>query len=196
MTLVVGLMGPAGSGKSTVAAYLAKRYSGVIYSFARPLKEMVRRAFDLSHEQVYGTQDQKEKTDLRYGVSPRWLLQRIGTDGCRAVFGENFWAERCLTQISRDRPALAIIEDVRFINEAVAIHEAREVDGWVWRLECPDRQTAEVSSAHASETDWARAPYDRVVSAKISEGAQALLAAVDRTVESMPSFRAALKMGA
>src|SRR5678809_1072818 len=111
MTLVIGLAGPAGSGKSSVGAYLAEHYGAHRYAFANPLKELIRRAFDMTEAQLYGTQRDKETKDPRYNVSPRWLMTHIGTEGIRSVFGPDIWAETTLKQICEERPKFAVIED-------------------------------------------------------------------------------------
>lgn len=155
-TTIIALCGPAGSGKSTVANYLVEKYGAQRYGFAMPLKEMVKRALDLSDDQVYGTQEQKEAVDPRYLHSARWFLQRIGTEGCRAVFGEDFWTKQCIDMIRRQHQSLAVIEDMRFANEARAVLE--EPGGFVWRLWPPSDPTAaeraESAGKHASEEEW------------------------------------------
>lgn len=169
MTVIVALMGPAGSGKSSVGQYLVEHYGAKSYSFATPLKEMVKRAFDLTNEQVYGTQEQKEAIDPRYNHSARWLLQRIGTEGCRKTFGDDFWTKQTLEQIRRDAPDLAVIEDCRFVNEANAVrnftfyHPLETcTSGLVWRLDTPDRETS-ADATHASESEWLTAPFDHLI---------------------------------
>ena len=190
-TIVIGLMGPAGSGKSSVADYMVEKHGARRYSFAAPLKELVRRAFDLTHEQVWGTQEQKETIDPRYNRTPRWLLQQIGTEGCRAVLGDDIWIKTCLRQIVSDAPALAVIEDVRFKNEARAISEWTDVaaiDGYVWRLLPPTgRATTEISSTHASETQWRDAPADYEL-APIDRGLSLLFTLVDDVCRQMRLF--------
>lgn len=166
MTTIIGLMGPAGAGKSAAAAFLVDRYGARRYSLADPLKDMVKAAFDLTEAQVRGTQADKEAVDPRYGVSPRWLLQRIGTEGCRATFGADFWTRRLLERIARDAPEVAVVEDVRFINEADAIKAVDETAtgayarGVVWRLHPVGSSTSVDPGTHASETEWLRAPAD------------------------------------
>jgi hypothetical protein len=172
--IVIGLMGPAGAGKSSVADYLVENYGAKRYSFATPLKDMVSSALEFSHEQMWGTQAQKEAPDERYGgKSARWFLQRIGTEGCRKTFGENFWVERGLAQVLRDRPHVAVFDDARFITEANGIRAIgtcrskpseprfrQLVDvGYVWRLDSPDRRT-NADALHQSEREWLDAPCD------------------------------------
>jgi hypothetical protein len=155
MTLIIGLCGPQGAGKSTVADYLVKTYGAKRYSFAQPLKEIAKRTLDFSDEQVYGTQAQKDAKDPRYGFSPRWFLQRLGTEGIRSVFGSGFWAETTLGIIRKERPPIAVIDDLRFLNELAQIVVA---NGKAIRVTCPDKPVAE--STHESELGWQRMDVD------------------------------------
>lgn len=171
ITIVIGLMGPAGAGKSSIANYLAEKYGAERYSLAGPLKQFAKNALEFSDEQLYGTQAQKEAPDPRYGgKSCRWFLQRLGTEGGRKTFGEDFWTKQCLGQIQREAPALAVIDDVRFVSEALAVRGLWEAttrgydgcDGKIWRLESPDRETSD-DGTHASEREWKDAPYDFLI---------------------------------
>ncbi len=165
MTRTIGLLGPAGAGKSSVAEYLERCYGAKRYSLAGPLKEIAMRTLDLTHDQCWGTQAQKETVDPRYGFSPRWFLQRLGTEGCRAVLGDKIWTQTCLTAISRDRVDFAVIEDVRFMNEAEAIlfDTSYGRTGQVWRLVPPAQTDSIDTGTHASESEWRRAPFSREI---------------------------------
>lgn len=186
---VIAICGPAGSGKSTVADYLVHEYGATRYGFATPLKEMVKRALDFTHEQVYGTQEQKETVDPRYGHSPRWFLQRIGTDGCRKVFGAGFWVQQALDMIYRENQPLAVIEDTRFINEAEAILDDNRFVGHVWRLHPVADAESEAFAAgagkHASEEEWRELPASLEFSPG-SRGAKQLYAMVDEAMKMIP----------
>ena len=109
------------------------------YSFAAPLKEIAIGLFDLSQEQCFGTDEQKNTlTNVRWGDIPgidvakskkrkkmtaREFLQYFGTEVCRKI-KEDVWAERCLKDIYSEDPLLAIIDDCRFPNELDAVQKA------------------------------------------------------------------------
>ncbi len=189
ITTVIALCGPAGAGKTTVANYLVERYGAERYGFATPLKDMVGRALTFSYEQLYGTQEQKEAVDPRYLHSARWFLQRIGTEGCRDTFGEDFWPNMCLDAIWRQNPGLAVIEDLRFANEAQCVLNDPRVNGFVWRLHpVPDAETAARAAsagAHASEQEWATLDASLELEPQ-SRGLAELEALADAAMEMIP----------
>ena len=127
------------------------------YSFAGPLKQICTGLFDLSEDQVYGSDTNKNTktifrweempgviTDsnllkqknvkslvsdgvLRYHkpgkMSAREFLQFFGTDVCRSIH-EDVWQARLLKDIEVEEPLVAVVDDCRFPNEAVAIQES------------------------------------------------------------------------
>ncbi len=171
---IIGLLGAAGSGKSAVSNYLVDKYGARKYAFADPLKAIAQRVFDFTHEQLWGTQEQKETVDPRYGFSPRWLLQRLGTQGIREVFGPDVWWSLCLERILEDRPALAVVEDFRFVNEVegfLAINDAVKDSGepapvMIWRIESPVK-ISNADPTHASETQWSECRFTDLIAPKV-----------------------------
>jgi hypothetical protein len=150
--LVLGLLGRAGAGKSTVAKYLEEQYGFKRCLFSRPLKEFAKILYDFSDEQVYGTQEQKETVDPRWGITPREGMIRIG-DGGRNTLGKKIWIDACFNNIHEDHYARAtkplgnnemrcygayVIEDMRYPNEAEALFYHRHFHGAVIKLVCPD----------------------------------------------------------
>ncbi len=190
--VVIALCGPAGSGKSTVANYLVEKYGAQKHGFALPLKEMVRRALGFTAEQVYGTQEQKEAVDPRYGYSPRWFLQRIGTEGCRATFGDNFWTRQCLDAIVRQNQDLCVIDDMRFADEADAVLADTRIDGYVLRLHPVTDDMSKMYEAgagrHPSETEWRTLNAGLELKPK-SRGVEELLGLVDAAMTMIPRRR-------
>ena len=154
MTRVIGLIGAAGSGKSLAAEHLQNNYSAVVRALADPLKEIVGRAFSLTGDQLYGTQEQKETIDSRYNVSPRWLMQRIGTQGVRYAFGEDIWVETLLKRAKHDK--LTAVSDVRFVNEA---HLLKLEEAVLVRLVNTNR-VSNADPKHQSEVEWSLCEYD------------------------------------
>ena len=76
--ILIGLVAPKRSGKDTAANYLCSAYGFKKYNFADPLKKGVSEIFGLTYDQLNG--DDKEKIDPFWGVTPRELFQKIGTE--------------------------------------------------------------------------------------------------------------------
>lgn len=96
------LLGPMRAGKSTAASYLAEEYGFRRYSLADNLKQL--------HHTVTGSFDKDRE----------WL-QTMGAS-CRVVFGEDFWAERLVEQIAREKPDCFVVDDVRYENELAKLY--------------------------------------------------------------------------
>lgn len=155
---VIGLVGTAGSGKTTVADYLMRAHGGVFHALSRPIKQILGDMYDLSDVQLYGTQDEKEAVDPRYGVSPRDLMHRMG-DALQGAFGVSCLVERVIQKIRLGQPRLAIVEDVRRLHEAEALRNCLD-DVYLLRLPEP-----EVSRGHThpAENEWRKIKCDREI---------------------------------
>lgn len=105
------------------------------YSFADALKQTAIMLFGLSYEQVYGSEAHKMQqishlqwqnmptdTGKAGAMTVRDFLQYFGTEICRKMY-EPIWVNRCINDILREEPLLAIIDDCRFENEIKAIQE-------------------------------------------------------------------------
>lgn len=138
---VVGLVGSAGSGKSTAAAMLVKQ-GFRLCPFAKPLKDMLR-VIGLTEEEINGRHKELEHP-LLCGKSPRQAMQLLGTQWGRELIGEDFWVT-AWTGMSTGRRVVA--DDVRFPNEAEAI---RRRDGIVVRIVRPGSRGTE-HTEHMSE---------------------------------------------
>lgn len=76
--ILIGLVAPKRSGKDTAANYLCTSYGFKKYNFADPLKKGVAEIFGLTYEQLDGVY--KETVDPFWGVTPRELFQKVGTE--------------------------------------------------------------------------------------------------------------------
>lgn len=144
---IVATLGEAGSGKSTLVNLLRDRFvaagDNVVvhhYAFAGPLKRGCQHFFGLSDEQLY-TDVGKETVDPRYGVTPRRILQAVGTNlirdalpkfvpGAKSLWVGRFreFADGVVRQAQRDeqRRHVLFIDDLRFPDEATAIADVDE----------------------------------------------------------------------
>lgn len=172
--MIIGFSGYAGSGKDTAAdALIEDGYQHV--SFADALKQMAY-AID-----PYVQYSHMRNVTVRDGVRPmvvqgferlstmvdlhgwdycknkypdvRRLLQRVGTEGGRDIFGDNIWIDTAFNKIDGN----AVITDVRFKNEMQAILDR---GGFVIRIE---REGVGPRNDHPSETELSDAEFSTVV---------------------------------
>ncbi len=147
MSLVlVGVCGRKRHGKDSVGRILREQQGFRLTAFADAVKRVAMDVYGLSWEQCYGDGPEKEAPDSRWGLSPRVIMQRIGTEVGRSIHEET-WVKHTLDNIlsahnrkgfvERDDfekkfnrapssiPASKwVITDVRFPNEAQAIRDA------------------------------------------------------------------------
>lgn len=127
MRKIISLTGCAGSGKDTVANYIIKNYDNWEKdSFAGTLKDAVSVIFGWDRKMLAGEtpkdrEIREQKDDywsekLGYDVTPRNILQRLGTDCLRCHFHKNIWVDSLEKKI-RDTDKNIIITDCRFKNE-------------------------------------------------------------------------------
>lgn len=150
---ILALSGPAGSGKSTAAAYLQQRGYTLI-KFAGPLKAMCQ-AIGFTDWHIEGG-GKERPLDWLQGKSPREFMQRLGTEFGRDCIGAHFWVglwERAALDVLDDGGSV-VCDDCRFANEADAV---RKLGGVVVRL----AGRGGIAGSHESESmDW---EPDRVI---------------------------------
>jgi GTPase SAR1 family protein len=124
--MIIGLCGLAGSGKTTIAKYLVEKYGFIELSFATCLKDVVAHIFDWDRELIEGNTPEsrqwRETIDnwwsIRLGIpnlTPRFILQYIGTDIMRNYFHPDIWISHLERKI---QPNINyVITDCRFYNE-------------------------------------------------------------------------------
>jgi hypothetical protein len=129
-------------------------------AFAASLKEGIGRGvFGLSDEQLYG--EAKFTVDEFWGLTPRDILQRGGTEAMRATFGQDIWVQTVERRAAADLETSVLLSDVRFPSEVEGL---RRLGGYVVLVDRPVELVPPATSAeedqHASETsldhftDW------------------------------------------
>ncbi len=119
---LIGIAGPKGAGKSTLAEQLAMHSGFLRFSFAAPMKKMLS-ALNVPPVFLYG--DDKDKSTpcgALNGHTVRHALQTLGTEWGRNCMGADFWVEQAMWQHAQAGGVPAVYDDVRFDNEADAIH--------------------------------------------------------------------------
>ena len=158
--ILIGLTGPARSGKSSTAHHLVIEHGFEFYAFADPLRDALTAIFKLSPQNFEGAA--KEEAIAWLGRSPRQLMQLLGTEWGRHMISANLWvdlAEQHLNAIA-DASLTAphfVISDVRFENEADFIRKRGGCVIHVRRLDAPD------VNPHVSETGVAIQDNDLVL---------------------------------
>jgi len=173
---LLGIVGFIGSGKGTVGDYLVSAYGYRSMSFAHTLKDTVAAIFGWPRDLLEGNTQQGRawrdvpdpywSSKMNRDVTPRWVLQHIGTDVMRDHFIDNIWVwslEKNL--INNDQPT--VITDVRFPNE---IKMVRDLYGeLIWVRRNPEPQWIDIAienpnamsklDVHLSEYSWIGGDY-------------------------------------
>lgn len=149
--VLIGLMGFKQSGKDTFADYLVRHYGFEKHAFAEPVKKICQIMFLLTKEQLDDPK-LKETIDGRWGLTPRQMMQKVGTDMVRQVWDEDFWVKNMDMRL-RGVEGDVIISDVRFPNEAQYV---RNCGGVLVRIvsvaeERGDTHTSETSQISIQE---------------------------------------------
>lgn len=157
--VLIGIMGKKGSGKDTVSDYLVENYQFHKLAFAVPIKQVAQIMFDFTEQQLNG--EFKETIDKRWGISPREVFQKLGTEFGQfdlpkyfPTLGEkvnrNFWVERLKIEYGKlPNNSNVIVSDVRFNHE---IEEIKKMGGTIIYIERNDR-IWEKQDSHISEKE-------------------------------------------
>jgi hypothetical protein len=147
--VIFGITGQKYNGKDTVGSYLIENKNFKKFSFAEPIKDVSKLLFGFNDEQVNGKE--KETIDVKWNVTPRTIMQFIGTEMFRKMMpqvipniGEDFWVTLTMNKVNEYKNNV-VITDVRFDNEIAAI---RKNGGKIIRVVRPGIKS---TSTHESE---------------------------------------------
>jgi hypothetical protein len=162
--MIIGLSGYAQSGKDTVAEYLVEHYGYRRVAFADPIRTALYRlnpkvtiadmvGVPLSTA-VDGLGWENVKADSQ---DVRELLQRMGTEVGREMFGSDFWVHQAFTNNKVFSDDKVVFTDVRFQNE---YDQIKSYYGKVWRVE---RLGVGPANNHLSEHQLNNASFDGII---------------------------------
>jgi dephospho-CoA kinase len=160
--MIIGLSGYAQTGKDTVAEHLTLNYGYRRVAFADPIRQALYRLnpvvpvgeFQSTHlaQAVNGLGWEETK---RLSPETRRLLQVLGTEVGRDMFGPDFWVNQAMGNASKfDK---IVLTDVRYPNEYRAI---KNRDGILIRIVKPG--TGAVNE-HSSETALDNFSFDATI---------------------------------
>jgi hypothetical protein len=164
---IIGLTGPAGCGKDTVARFLCDTQGFVQIAFADPIRDGLKAMFGLGDYQL-SDPVQKEKAILLIGKSPRELMQTLGTEWGRNLINPDLWIHLAWSRIIRLGLASqnlhiggVVISDVRHEKEAAFVRER----GRLWHIYRPDGYSTLVAKTamHSSELGVGVKPGDQII---------------------------------
>lgn len=185
MKEIIGIYSPVPqSGKSTVYGIIAFQKGYVRYPFAGPLKELIVQflvKLGLTSEQaetlVY-KEKEKQVSGLPAGRTPRYLMQKFGTDFARNQVDQEIWIKMWKASVESAPSDVRgiVVDDVRFPNELKAI---RDMGGKVWKVVRPQPPQPPISqiktflfrffkwgysvNGHASEGALENETFDAVI---------------------------------
>ena len=180
--LLIGLTGPARTGKSSAANHLAQEHNFECYAFANPIREGVAAIFNLNPEDFEG--EAKEQPIAWLGRSPRQLMQLLGTEWGRHMISANLWIDlaeqnlSCMEELFSTAPGF-VISDVRFENEADFI---RKRGGTIIHL---SRADAPSVNPHLTEAGVAIQPNDLIL--QNDDGIEDLYGQIDEMLTALRS---------
>jgi len=170
---LIGLTGFIGSGKSTVGNYLVTNYGFKPASFASSLKDAASSIFrwprDLLEGDTKESREWREIPDkfwskkLERDITPRWILQHLGTDVLRNNFIDSIWIWSLEKHLGESTDNI-VITDVRFQNEVKLITESGGMLLWIQRglmpvwyndyIVDPTIMPIKYPTIHSSEFSW------------------------------------------
>ena len=152
---IIGLTGKSRVGKDTTARLIVAARGGYTYSFADPIRAMLRAGFGIDMNDPYWS-DKKEDVIPAIGKSPRELMQTLGTEWGRTLVNEHIWLTMA-KQRYVNQGAGMVIPDVRFSNEAEWV---RKMGGRIIHVK---RDLATVVKQHSSEVGMPMEDGDGVI---------------------------------
>lgn len=146
--VLIGLIGYKNAGKDTLADYLVRNHGFEKHAFADPVKQVCGIMFDLTPKQLTDPEG-KETVDERWGMTPRKMMQTVGTDMVRAQLGNDFWVRHMNARMRHKEKLKIVISDVRFPNEAEWVRQnggvlVRVIDG-TQHADCHPSETEQLS---------------------------------------------------
>ena len=195
---IIGLSGLAGAGKDTAAGILHEHFGYAPLSFAHRLKEGVASIFGYDRSMLSGNSEEsrvwRESPDKYFSdkmgkeITPRKILQIVGTECLRNGFHEDVWVMLLERELKKFENQCFVVSDVRFPNEQKML---RSLGAELWEIRPPilpewvetfkkDGKVPE--NIHVTESSWMSEKFDYCIINDISNGLIPFKQSIHRTL--------------
>lgn len=186
MKKIIAILGHIGSGKDTAAKFFIETQQFSKISFADSLKDTLSSIFLWDRHLLEGTtaesRNWRNKSDeywssvLGFKVTPRIMMQQVGTELFRNHFSTNIWSHSLTLKVHKSKTNI-VVADVRFIEEydvlkslgAVFIKIVKDIPYWEEiALKALDGDTDAINylkskNIHESEWRWLGLQPDHII---------------------------------
>lgn len=135
--MIIGISGAKRSGKTTLGDALAESLDMPHTSFAEPMRAFVAAILSITLDELERVKD--DPVDWLDGVTPRHMLETLGTEWGRDMIHPHMWIRSAMRRIN----CHGIISDVRMANEAEVVRS----NGILFRV---NRPTEHETGGHLS----------------------------------------------
>lgn len=153
MAKLIGIHGKPRAGKDTVANYLIEKHNYVRYGPSVRVKMTTAAMFDVPIEYL-DDDKMKDAYDPFWKMTHREMMQKVGKECSRDIFGEDFWmrhVERFIHMMGKSERyktyAGVVLADLRYANEADWVHD----QGGVVLIVKRDNRPQVSNESHAAE---------------------------------------------
>lgn len=153
---LIGLAGPAGCGKDTVAEFLCDTQEFRQIALAGPIRRGIVAMFGIPLEHLTDPILKMQPLDQLCGKTPRQVMQTLGTEWGRNQICLDVWLKVAQADIDYQRKLAAannlylngiVVSDIRFEGEAKWL---RDQGGIIWHIQRPNNPYA-TYTGHLSE---------------------------------------------
>ena len=127
---VIAICGAKRAGKDTIAAFISNNYGYKHVKISQTLKEVCKTLFGFTNEEIEN--DEKDIVNKKWGVSPRTVMQFIGTELFQYKIqeilpdvGKKFWINSLIESLKQSENY--VISDLRFLHEYEELKKTHDV---------------------------------------------------------------------
>ena len=161
---IIALVGAKRCGKDTVANMLSELgYEN--WKIAGKLKNICKEMFGFTDDEI--ETDLKDTVNARWGVSPRHVLQVLGTEVVQFQLKQyipsitrTFWMERLYDDYIKNDKKMIVISDMRFQHECDFLRSKFGDQVLVVKIVRP---SLNVTDKHVSEQEWQKIKEDKCI---------------------------------